>query len=94
MAYAALHRTVFYGGEDTGLFVVAGDDGSRFFARRQPPFFDAKARPTSAREILPGSVINVQFGPTPRYRQINAVQIVSEAEPVCPFQPVSELVDG
>jgi hypothetical protein len=88
IVFSALHRTIFYAGEDTGFFMMAGADGSRFFSRRQPPFFDSQARAVAAYEILPGSVVNVCFRQSPRYPQVLAVQVVSEPSPWCPFEPV------
>ena len=94
MAFAALHRTLSYRGEDTGLFVIAGQDGSEFFSRKKPALFDSMAKPVAAREILPGSIINVRFQFRPEYRQIEAVQIVTETAPPCPFEPVFEAAEG
>ena len=91
IVFSALHRTIFYAGKDTGLFMVVGTDGSTFFAGTQPSFFDAQARRVTAYEILPGSVVNVCFTEEPRYRQVKAVQIVSEPPSWCPFRPL--LVD-
>ena len=52
VAYAALHRTLTYRGEDTGLYVAAFDDGTLFFSRHQPPLEDAAAKRIEPREVL------------------------------------------
>jgi hypothetical protein len=94
VAFAALHRTLAYRGEDTGLYVVAAEDGTMFFSRRQPPLYDSMARSMPMHEVLPKSVINVRYHLEDGIRKIDAVQIVHEAEPDCPFEPVFEAVAG
>jgi hypothetical protein len=88
VAYAALHRTLTYRGEDTGLYVAAFDDGTLFFSRHQPPLYDAAAKRIEPREVLPGSYINVRYREKNHRNWMEAVQLVRLAEDDCPFDPV------
>ena len=90
VAYAALHRTLAYRGEDTGLYVAAFDDGTMFFSRHQPPLYDAAARRIEAREISPGSYINVRYHEKNHRRWMEAVQLVRLPDEEPPFQPVPD----
>ena len=92
IAFAAIHRTLAYQGRDTGLHVVAFDDGSTFFSHRQPPLYDAMARPISPREIPPGSRVNVRYRDERGRKLMEAIQILLLAEDPSPFDPV--LDDG
>jgi hypothetical protein len=60
VAFAAVHNTLRYRGEDTGLFVVSFDDGTTFISRRQPRLYDASARPRAWREIFSGTKVNLR----------------------------------
>jgi hypothetical protein len=91
VAFAALHRTLFYQGEDTGLYVVASEDGAMFFSRSQPPLYDDLATPIAMHEVLPGACINIRFRIEDGINKVEAVQIVNEPKPQCPFEPVSEV---
>src|SRR5271169_1836934 len=91
IAYAALHRTVRYRGEDTGLFVAALDDGMTFVSRRQPKFYDAAARPIAPREVVPGTYVNVRFREWRGRKWMEAIQLVREpSEEESPFDPVPD----
>jgi hypothetical protein len=92
IAYAALHRTLRYRDENTNLFVAAFDDGRMFFSRRQPPLYDRQARPIPAREVLPGSYVNIKFAIEQGFNLMEAVQVVREPPLDAPFDPV--LDDG
>ena len=92
IAFAAVHRTLAYDGQDTGLHVVAFDDGDIFFSHRQPPLYDALARPMSPREVPPGSRVNVRYREERRQKWMEAIQILMLAEDPPQFDPV--LDDG
>ena len=92
ITFAAVHRTLHYRGEDTGLYVVAFDDCTTFFSRRQPPLYDAAARQMSPREVLPGSFVYVRYREHLGRKLIDAIQLVREPEEDPPFDPV--LDDG
>ena len=65
-----------------------------FFSRRQPSLYNSLARSMPMHEILPGSVVNVRYHIEDGIRKIDAVQIVHEPEPDCPFEPVFDVVAG
>jgi hypothetical protein len=88
VAYAAVHRTLAYQGRDTGLHVLAFETGDVFFSRRQPPLYDAMARPIAPREVPPGSRVNVRYRLECGQRWMHAVQVVRLAEDPPPFEPV------
>lgn len=90
IAYAALHERLRYRGDDTGLFVAAFDDGQMFFSRRQPPLYDRQARPIPAREVLPGSYVNIKYAIERGLRLMEAVQVVTEPARDSPFDPVPD----
>jgi hypothetical protein len=93
VACAALHRTLRYRGEDTGLYILALVDGEVFLSRRQPKLYDAAARPISSREVLPGTYVNVRYSESLQRKLMEAIQLVSEPpEEASPFKPV--LDDG
>jgi hypothetical protein len=92
VAYAALHQTLRYRGEDTGLHVLAFQDRTMFFSRQQPRFFDALAKPVAPREVLPGSYVNVRYHIKRGVNRMMAIQIVHQPEEVSPFDPI--LDDG
>lgn len=92
IAYAALHHTLKYRGEDTRLRVVALDDGTTFFCRRQPPLFDAMARPMSPCEVVPGSYVNVRYREERGRKWMEAIQLVRGPVEEPPFRPI--LDDG
>jgi len=60
VAYAAVHRTLRYRDEDTKLSVTALDGGQMFFSYRQPALYDRQAQPIPAREVVPGSYVNIK----------------------------------
>ena len=90
IAYAALHRTLRFRDEDTNLFVAAFDDGRMFFSRRQPPLYDRQARSIPAREVLPGSNVNIKFAIERDSSLMEAVQVVREPPLESPFDPVPD----
>jgi len=90
IAFAALHRTLAYRGEDTRLFVAAFEDGSVFISRRQPPLYDALARPMAPREIIPGSYVNVRYREESGRKLMTAIQLLRLAEDECPFDPIPD----
>jgi hypothetical protein len=92
VAYAALHRTLRYRGEDTGLHVLAFEDRTMFFSKQQPKLYDATAKLIPPREIRPGSYVNVRYGVERGVNRMQAVQIVHQPEEDSPFDPV--LDDG
>lgn len=94
VAFAALHRTLAYRGEDTGFYVIAAPDGTMFFSHRQPSLYNSLARSMPMHEIPPGSVVNVRYHIEDGIGKIDAVQIVHEPEPDCPFEPVFDVVAG
>jgi hypothetical protein len=90
IAYAALHRTLRYRGEDTGLYVAALVDGTMFFSRHQPPLYDRQGRPVPVREVLPGSLVNIKYVIERGINWMGAVQVVREPAQERPFAPVSD----
>ena len=90
IAFAALHDHLRFRGEDTKLYVAAFDDGTMFFASQQPRLYDRLARPIAAREVLPGSYVNVRYHVDRGVNRMEAVQIVRFAEEESPFQPVPD----
>ena len=92
VAYAALHRTLRYRGEDTNLHVVAFEDRTMFFSRQQPKFFDSLAKPITPREVPPGSYVNVRYHIERGVNRMVAIQIVRQPEEEAPFDPI--LDDG
>jgi hypothetical protein len=92
VAYAALHQTLRYKGEDTGLHVLAFDDRRMFFSKQPPKFYDAVAKPIAPREVPPGSYVNVRHHLEHGVNRMTAVQIVRQPEEESPFDPV--LDDG
>jgi hypothetical protein len=90
IAYAALHERLRYRGDDTGLFVAAFDDGRMFFSRRQPPLYDRQARPIPAREVLPGSYVNIKFAIERGFNLTEAVQLIGEPSQESPFDPIPD----
>jgi hypothetical protein len=92
VAYAALHQTLRYRGEDTNLHVVAFEDRTMFFSRQQPKMYDTMARPIVPREVPPGSYVNVRYRVEYGVNQMQAVQIVRQPEEKSPFDPI--LDDG
>jgi len=88
VAFAAVHRTLDYQGRDTGLHVLAFETGDVFFSRRQPPLFDAMARPIAPCELPPGSRVNVRYRMERDQRWVHAVQVVRLAEDPPPFEPI------
>ena len=92
VAYAALHRTLRYRGEDTGLHVLAFEDRTMFFSKQQPKLYDATAKLIPPREIRRGSYVNVRYGVERGVNRMQAVQIVHQPEEDSPFDPV--LDDG
>jgi len=61
IAFAAVHQTLRYRAEDTGLYVVAFTDGTTFVSRRQPRLYDASARQISPREVIRGAHAYVRY---------------------------------
>jgi hypothetical protein len=92
IAFAAVHRTLRYRGEDTGLYVAAFDDGTTFISRRQPRLYDASARPIASREVIPGTYVNVRYSDHQKRILLEAIQLVREPEEEPPFLPI--LDDG
>lgn len=92
VAFAALHRTLEYRGQDTRLRVVALDDGTIFFSRHRPPIYDAMARLIAQREVLPGSYVNVRYREERGQKRMDAVQVVKAVKDDPPFDRV--LDDG
>jgi hypothetical protein len=90
IAYAALHRTLRYRDEDTGLFVAAFDDGRMFFSRRQPPLYDRQAERIPVREVLAGSYVNIKHKIERGINLMEAVQLVREPSQEHPFDPVPD----
>jgi hypothetical protein len=88
IAFAAVHQRLRWRGEDTSLYGIAFVDGTMFFARRQPPVFDARAKKIGAGEILPGSTVNVRYRVDGRVNWLEAIQIVQFAEEESPFMPM------
>jgi hypothetical protein len=92
VTFAAIHQRLRWRGEDTSLYGLAFDDGSTFFSKRQPRFYDAMAKPMTPREVLPGTYVNVRYNMENGINRMSAVQIVRPPEEVSPFDPV--LDDG
>jgi hypothetical protein len=92
VAYAALHRTLRYRGEDTNLHVIAFEDRTMFFSREQPKFYDAGANPVAPREVPPGSYVKVRYRVERGVNRMQAIQIVHQPEEEPPFDPI--LDDG
>jgi hypothetical protein len=92
VAYAALHRTLRYRDDDTGLHVLAFEDHTMFFSKQQPKFYDAMAKPVAPKEVLPGSYVNVRYHVERGVNRMQAVQIVHHPEEESPFDPI--LDDG
>lgn len=90
IAFAALHRTLAFKGEDTYLHVMAFEDGTTFFSRRQPPLYDALARPMLPREVPPGSRVNVRYRAERGQKWMQAIQLLKLAEDERPFDPVPD----
>jgi hypothetical protein len=90
VAFAAVHRTLNYRGEDTGLFVMSFDDGTTFISRRQPRLYDASARAIASREIVPGTYVNVRYSEHQKRKLLEAIQLVREPEEEPPFRPIPE----
>ncbi len=93
LAFAALHRTLLYRGEDTGLHVLAFTDGEVFISRHRPKLYDAAARPIPSRELLPGTYVNLRYSERQQCKLMEAIQLVRlPPEEESPFRPV--LDDG
>jgi hypothetical protein len=90
IAYAALHKTLRYRGEDTKLYCVAFTDGTMFFSRHQPPLYDRDAVRIAMREIVPGSQVNVRYRREGGVNVLEAVQLVREPVEKAPFEPVPD----
>jgi hypothetical protein len=90
IAYAALHRTLRYRGDDTCLYVAAFADGEMFFSRRPPALYDRHAKPIPAREVLPGSYANIRYAIERGVNLMEAVQVVTEPPQDFPFDPVPD----
>jgi hypothetical protein len=90
VAFAAVHRTLDYRGEDTGLFVVSFDDGTKFFSRRQPKLYGAAAQPIAPREVLPGTYVNVRYHEHRGRKLMEAIQLVREPDEETPFDPIMD----
>jgi hypothetical protein len=92
VAYAALHQTLRYKGEDTRLHVLAFTDRTMFFASQRPKLYDAMAKPIAPKEVPPGSYVNVSYHVARGVNRMEAVQIVRQPEEESPFDPL--LDDG
>jgi hypothetical protein len=90
IAYAALHRTLRYRGEDTALYVAALVDGEMFFSRRPPALYDRHAKSIPAAEVLPGSYVNIRYAIERGINWMEAVQLVREPPQASPFDPVPD----
>ena len=90
IAYAALHQRLRYRDEETGLYVVAFDDGRMFYNRRQPPLYDRQARHIPAREVLPGSYVNIKYAIERGFNWMEAVQLIHEPPQKSPFDPIPD----
>jgi len=97
IAYAAVHQRLRYRGEDTGLYVVALDDGTVFVNSRPPVLFDRdvfKIPMRELEELLPGTRVNISYGFNQRRRKIvEAIQVLSEPAQPAPFKPVPSAHD-
>jgi hypothetical protein len=90
IAFAAVHQRLRWRGDDTSFYGLGFDDGMMFVSRRQPPIFEAPAQKVGAREILPGSTVNVRYRVDGRVNWLDAIQIVQVAEEESPFMPVMD----
>jgi hypothetical protein len=91
VAFAALHQSLRYRGEDTGIHVLALDDGTTFFSRRPPRLYDSAARRVLAREVLPGTYVKVSYSEHPARKLMEAIQLVREPpDEDPPFKPVMD----
>jgi hypothetical protein len=90
IAYASLHRTLRYRGEDTKLYCAAFEDGTMFFSRQQPPLFDAAALRIAMREVVPGSYVNLRSHVERSVNMLDAVQLVRQPVEKAPFSPVPD----
>ena len=88
IAFAALHRTMKYRGEDTRLYMVAFDDGTTFFSRQPPRLYDAAARQIPLREVVPETYAYVRYHERLGRKWMEAIQLVKEPEVEPPFRPV------
>jgi hypothetical protein len=91
IAFAALHRTLRYGGESTDLYVVTFIDGTTFLSWRKPTFYDAAARRIAPREVVPGTNVNVRYERRLGVNWMQAIQLIREPpEDESPFDPVPD----
>jgi hypothetical protein len=90
VAFAALDARLRYRGEDTGLHVLAFDDGTTFVSRRRPPLYDAMAKLIAQREVPPGSYVNVRYHVERGINRMEAVQLVHLFEEQSPFDPAPD----
>jgi hypothetical protein len=91
IAFAAIHQTLRYRGEDTGLYAAAFDDGTTLVSRRQPRLYDALAQPIARREVIPGTRVNVRYERRLGRNWMEAIQVVQEPpEEEPPFDPVPD----
>jgi hypothetical protein len=90
VAFAAIHQSLRYRGEDTKLYVAAFDDGTMFVSRRQPALYDALARMIAQREVPPGSYVNVRYHEERGINRMDAIQLVRLPEEEPPFDPVPD----
>ena len=66
------------------------NDGTTFFARCQPPLYDALAKQLAQREVPPGSLVNVRYHEERGIYWMHAVQVVRLNEEDPPFDPVPD----
>jgi hypothetical protein len=90
VAFAAIHQSLRYRGEDTGLHVLAFDDETTFFSRRRPPLYDAMAKLIAQQEVPPGSYVNVRYHEERGINRMDAIQLVRLPEEEPPFDPVPD----
>jgi hypothetical protein len=90
IAFAAVHQTLRYRDEDTGLYVVAFTDGTTFISRRQPRLYDATARQIPTREVIPGAYAYVRYSEHQKRKLMEAIQLVREPDEEPPFDPVPD----
>ncbi len=88
VAFSALHRHLLFRGEDTGLHVLALDDGTMFFNRVSPRLFDRDGKRIMMQEFLAGDYVRVKYLEKGGIKKMDAVQIVEQAADDCPFDPV------
>ena len=89
VAFAAIHRTLQYRGEDTGLYFVAFTDGTTFFSRRQPRLYDAAAHPIAPREVIPETYVYVRYHERRGRKRMEAIRLVRlPADEPPPFDPI------